>query len=294
MISIELRDDRSEKIPYDYPDYPIYNRRGMLSLYPNYAAPSHWHDDVELIAVLDGEMDYNVNGGIIKLQKGEGIFINARQMHYGFSDSRMECHFICVILHPLLLCAVPAFEQEFVLPVVCGDRMPFLFLDPKICWQQDILEQIRFMDQVKGERAGPLKIQSAFFRIWSVLYEHVPQDSKNTKLQNNDLTITKNMVGFIQKNYNRKISLADIAMSGAVGQSKCCKLFAKYLGQTPNACLILYRLNKSTELLRDTDMPVTEIALSVGFGSASYYAETFRKWFGESPTQFRAHTVISI
>lgn len=102
------------------------------------------------------------------------------------------------------------------------------------------------------------------------------------------------MVGFIQKNYTRKISLGDIAASGAVGQSKCCKLFTKYLGQTPNAYLVQYRLNKSIGLLRDTDMSITEIALSVGFGGASYYAETFRKWFGESPTQFRAHTVISI
>ena len=34
-------------------------------------------------------------------------------------------------------------------------------------------------------------------------------------------------------------------------------------------------------------MPITEIALSVGFSGASYYAETFRKWFGQSPTAFR-------
>ena len=60
-VFIELNDDRSEKIPYDSPDYPIYIRQGVLSHYPNYAAPSHWHDDIELIAVLDGEMDYHVN-----------------------------------------------------------------------------------------------------------------------------------------------------------------------------------------------------------------------------------------
>lgn len=99
---IELNDDYSEAIRYDRPDYPIYVRRGTLSHYPNYAAPSHWHDDVELIAVLDGEMDYNVNGDITTLHPGQGIFVNSRQIHFGFSGSRTECDFICVILHPLL------------------------------------------------------------------------------------------------------------------------------------------------------------------------------------------------
>ncbi|MBD5466964.1 MAG: helix-turn-helix transcriptional regulator [Lachnospiraceae bacterium] len=46
-------------------------------------------------------------------------------------------------------------------------------------------------------------------------------------------------------------------------------------------------MNKSIELLRYTDLSIIEIALSVGFSSASYYAETFRKWFGKSPSEFR-------
>ena len=99
------------------------------------------------------------------------------------------------------------------------------------------------------------------------------------------------MIGFIQKNYTRRISLKEIALSGAVGQSKCCKLFAKYLGQTPNTYLNRYRLNKSLEFLRNGDMSITEIALSVGFGGASYYAEIFRKCFGKSPTEFRRNRI---
>lgn len=288
MTLIELRDDRSEKIQYDNPDYPVYIRRGSLSLYPNYKAPSHWHNDIELIAILDGEMNYNINGESITLHKDEGIFINAGQMHFGFSDSRTECHFICVILHPLLLCTVPACEQKFILPVIRNSCAPFIFLNLHIDWQLEVLKQIHFMNQIKDQKTAPLKVQSSFFSIWSLLYENIPQSGTITGKQNIDLTITKNMVGFIQKNYSRKISLMEIAASGAVGQSKCCKLFAKYFSQTPNGYLTQYRLNKSIELLHDTDQSITEIALSVGFGSASYYAETFRKWIGKSPTEYRS------
>lgn len=288
-VLIELKDDRSENVHYDSPDYPIYIRRDLLSHYPNHTAPSHWHDDIELIAVLSGEMKYNVNGEILHLQSGQGIFVNARQMHFGFSHICSECDFICILLHPMLLCAASSFEDDFVLPVIQDDTMPYIFLNPDTRWKKEILDQIRSMHAHKNLKTSPLHVQSSFFYIWSLLCENISLDEKTANPQNSDLTITKNMVGFIQKNYARKVSLAAIAASGSVGQSKCCKLFKKYFGQTPNGYLNQYRLNKSTELLRDTDMPVTEIALSVGLGGASYYAEIFRKWLGKSPTEFRNH-----
>lgn len=284
-VSIALRDDRSEKIPYDSPDYPIYIFREFLSNYPNYyTAPSHWHDDIELIAVLDGEMDYNVNGEIARLEKGAGIFVNAGQMHFGFSGSGTECDFICAILHPMLLCASAAYEREFVLPVIRS--VPYMVLDPGTLWQRAVLEQIYRLFQSKGQRAGAMKAQSAFAAVWSLLYENLPLQETESP-GGSDLTAARNMVGFIQKNYAQKISLREIAASGAVGQSKCCKLFAQYFGQPPNAYLNQYRLNKSLELLRCGGRPVTEVALSAGFGSASYFAELFRKTFGESPTEYR-------
>lgn len=283
---IELNDDYSETIHYDRPDYPIYVRRGMLSHYPNYTAPSHWHDDVELIAVLDGEMDYNVNGGVTTMRRGQGIFVNSHQLHFGFSDSRSECAFICAILHPLLLCAVPAYEREFILPVIRGGAA-FSLLDPGTGWQRAVLEHIYEIDRGRDSQAPPLRALAAFSGIWALLYENLPRDGSGAPAESGDLAAARNMAGFIQKNYARKVSLREIALSGAVGQSKCCKLFAKYFRQTPNGYLNQYRLNKSLELLRDTGLSVTEIALSVGFGGGSYYAKAFRVCFGKSPTQYR-------
>jgi len=285
-ILTELNDDRSEKVNYDNPDYPIYIRRDVLSTYPNYAASSHWHDDIELIAVLEGKMNYNVNGEVMEIRNGEGIFVNAEQLHFGYSDSRTECIFICIKLHPMLLCANSSYERDFVLPVICSG-VPFVFLKPDIDWQRAVLEQICRIESCRYKKSLPLKIQSSFFEIWSLLYDNLPSGEHTSNKQNVDLTIFRNMVGFIQKNYTLQISLSDIAGSGAVGQSKCCKLFAKYFSRTPNTYLNKYRLDKSLELLCGSDMSVTEIALSVGFGGASYYAETFRRYYGKSPTEYR-------
>lgn len=286
MMFIELKDDRSENVRYDYSDYPIYIRKALLSSYPNYSAPSHWHDDIEFIAVLSGEMQYNVNGEIITLKEDEGIVINARQIHFGFSSEKKECDFICILLHPLLLCATSAYERDFVLPILNNKNTAYIKLNTDILWQNNICEEIKCLYSLKDEKTAPMKVQNSFLKIWTWIYENTPLEN-SPKGQNADLTIIKNMIGFIQQNYVEKITLADIAASGAVGQSKCCKLFAKYLGQTSNVYLTQYRLNKSVELLKNTDMTIAEIANTVGFGGGSYYAEAFRRWLGESPTTAR-------
>ena len=54
---LDLNEDSSENVPYSYPGYFIFIEKDCLSQYPQHTALSHWHDDVEFIAELSGEMD---------------------------------------------------------------------------------------------------------------------------------------------------------------------------------------------------------------------------------------------
>ncbi len=285
-LQLCLNDDRSETLHYDFTEYPVLARQAALSSYPNYSAPSHWHDAVEFTVILSGSMNYNVNGNVILLQEGEGIFVNAKQLHFGFSQQK-ECHFLYVILHPLLLCNSPAMEHSFVVPLIENQNAAFLKLERSNQRQGQMIKSLKYIYKIKSSKTAPLKIQSAFAFIWSELLEMIPQDKHSYPPPAGNLSILRNMVGFIQQNYSEKVSLKDIAAAGAVGQSKCCKLFSSYLNQTPNEYLTLYRLNKGCELLSNTDRTIAETALEVGFSSASYFAETFRKAFGQSPTEYR-------
>jgi len=46
------------------------------------------------------------------------------------------------------------------------------------------------------------------------------------------------------------------------------------------------RLTKSVELLKNTDLTISEIAFTVGFKEAGYYGKCFRKKYGQTPTEF--------
>ena len=286
MLSVDMKDDRSEIVHYDFEEYPIYIRKALLSSYENFEAPPHWHDDIELILALQGEMNYNINGEIVTIKQGDGIFINSKQLHCGFSKSKSECEFICILIHPILLCISHAFERDYILPLIKNQTVPYLYLYAKNSWQSEILSDILNIYNAKNDKSAVLKISSCFFRIWELIFSNTKANSEK-EVQNSNLTVLKNMIGFIQKSYKEKITLNDIAKAGAVGQSKCCKLFKKHIGTTPNAYLIQYRLHQSTWYLKSTDMTVSQIAYVVGFSGSSYFAEAFKKRYGKAPSEYK-------
>ena len=115
--NINEKDD-SENVNYNVKGYPVYIRKSCLSRYPNYSCISHWHEDLEFIIVLSGSMRYNVNGEIIDLMEGNGIFVNSRRFHYGYSENATECEFVCILLHPSLFCVNEYFENLYINPII--------------------------------------------------------------------------------------------------------------------------------------------------------------------------------
>lgn len=70
----------------------------------------------------------------------------------------------------------------------------------------------------------------------------------------------------------------------------CCRLFQKYLHRSPLEFINEYRLDQAVELLRSTELSITEIAYRTGFNGTSYFTERFHKQYGYTPTQFREKT----
>lgn len=282
---INLNNNGSEKVKYDYADFPIYVRRCPLSAFPNFTADRHWHDDIELIYALSGKIKYNINGQIVTINKGEGIIVNSRQLHFGFSDTKDECDFICILFHPVTLCSNKMFEQKFVNPIINSD-LPFIRLQSEP-WQKNILNCIYKIWETKESFTAPLFAQGLVCLIWKELSENLDLPKSDNNLEIGRITTLKKMMTFIQHNHREKLTLAEIANAGGTSKRTCEDIFMNYLNQTPIEYLRDYRLRKSTELLTKTDLTVLEISMEVGFSGASYYAESFRKAFGTSPAQYR-------
>jgi len=55
----------------------------QLSLYPDYRGVSHWHDDIEFIMMMDGQMTYDINGQSMTCRPGKLL---QNKMHISFPE----------------------------------------------------------------------------------------------------------------------------------------------------------------------------------------------------------------
>lgn len=294
MIKMKLYDDNSEDITYSFNDFNIVSKQDLLSCYPNMSAVNHWHVDLEFIVIVKGKMTISINGTSYDLKEGQAIFINSKQMHYGYSNDGSDCDFICILLHPSLLSGIDRIKKSYLMPICADSSHPFFVFDSSIPWQRNFIEMLFNVHKLCSEKDCGFELQamSIFYNICYNLYNNVRNSDTYVEIpKDKNLDAMHDMVGYIQQNYSNKITLNDIALSGNVCRSNCCKIFQIFLGRSPIAYLTEYRLEKSIEMLNNSSYSITEIALQCGFNSSSYFTEIFNRNIGYTPSQYRKNNI---
>jgi two-component system response regulator YesN len=96
-------------------------------------------------------------------------------------------------------------------------------------------------------------------------------------------------IEYIAIHYRKQIPLTEIANYACVSETYLSSDFSKQTGYTLISFLNLLRLSVSKELLRTTEDSLETIALSIGFTDVVYYSRLYKRFFGESPGQYRKH-----
>ena len=84
------------------------------------------------------------------------------------------------------------------------------------------------------------------------------------------------------------MTLDAVASLCCMSKSHFSRKFRKDHGITFQEYLVQQRINKAATLLMQSDVSVTEIALSVGFSDLSHFTRTFQKHIGIGPSRFRS------
>lgn len=291
MIDIDVMQDASEIVHYDNPKIPIYIRHGLLSSYPDMKALCHWHEDIELIHILDGEMYYDINGHKLLLEEGNTLIVNAKQMHYGYSHFKRECSFSCILFHPSLLMTNENTSTLYLKPIIDNPNIEYFFFSSHT--EIENLQKKIFSLKEKRQNGFELEIVSILFHFWNLLYQICAERNfiHLDKTLPTDLVIQKKMVSYIYQNYRETISLDDIANYGNVSISKCCSLFQKYLQQSPIDFVNSYRLEVSCNLLKNSTENISSIAFACGFNHLSYFSKLFYRKYGCTPRDFRKNSL---
>lgn len=295
MIEMQVMKDAAEIVHYDRPGIPIYIKNNDLDEYTDRRCLYHWHDDIEIICVTEGKMNYYVNGRTVPLGENDCIVVNSRQLHYGFACRGHGCHFVCIRFHPKLFGGSQGIYESYMLPFTEHSGIEYLHYKPDTADAAAVKGSVMDILALKEskETAYELAILSILCNLWRILLRRWESSaSPGDAPDNSNLALQRKMISFIYEHYCEPLTLEDIAASASISRSKCCIIFKQYLGQPPIGYLNKYRLEVSRYLLANTQSGITDIALSCGFNHPSYYTKTFSREYGCTPTQYRKETLL--
>ena len=92
---------------------------------------------------------------------------------------------------------------------------------------------------------------------------------------------------FIDANYQDDISVEDIAANAGINRKALYAVFKSLTGFSPKDYLIYYRMCKATVLLKDENLSIEVVAVSVGYSDQFHFSKEFKKNVGVSPSVYR-------
>ena len=246
----------------------------------------HWHEDLQFIYVLSGAIEVATLETRISLHTGEGIFINKNVVHLVKKSG--SCHYNSFIF--------PDYFLKFYFGSPAGDIVERLMENKSLpvfpmknrenC--KDVLNALKKLSDLEQQKTSlyAYEVLTTLCGLWLELCHIVtlPQTSFSENVTETRMTI---FLRYIEQHYPEPISLDMLAKSANVSKSECLRCFKASLQTAPYQYLMEYRLSKAAELLRNTDMPISEIAVSVGFGQTSHFGKCFRDKTGMSPSGYR-------
>ena len=97
----------------------------------------------------------------------------------------------------------------------------------------------------------------------------------------------RRLIDFIEENLEGDLSLERMGREVEISPLYLARAFKTAIGQSPHQYVLGRRIERAKELLRNTDMPIVDVALAAGFSSQSHLSHWFLRHVGVSPASYR-------
>lgn len=252
------------------------------------------HEFYEMVYIKKGNAVFQIAGQPAVIGPNDIVIIKPKQPHKFIVKSESGCEFI--VLHFEF---TNQLNKEFS-EVSLGDFLNFVsskesgaFITLKVSQKNEIITLLnRILKEKESTDIGSeflnyLMVLELFVLISRALkmeWENSIKD-KSPKLKE----VIHISVKYINNNFERDISLGDIAKFVFLSPSYFTRAFKEEMGISPINYLLKTRIERSKELLADTSLKISDIALSVGFSNQQRFNEIFKKYSKFTPLQYRKH-----
>ena len=289
-MQIITKDNNREAKEHGSFSFPVYISVEQIQAYDHGTFLWHWHPEIELTWIMSGEMEYQINDTIYKLSAGDGIFGNSNSLHTGRRINGQQCTYLSITFHPRFLYGYEnsILQTKYVGFITSNESWASLVLKQDIEWQKEIMDVIKEIYELSKtpEDDFELSVHRKLMYVWHRLYLHfsAQPDKGNKSLLH--IQRLRELLKYIHENYADELSLDDIAVAASLSKSECCRFFKKHMDMTIFDYILYYKIQKSLPMLSE-DQSITDAALSVGFSSASYYTQIFKRYMKCTPLQYK-------
>ena len=285
MIS-EASEIVRQETPFFHPDTDVSIRKAMRC----FTGFQHTHHYFEIQCVLQGSADYTTPVGVVPVKKNDlilvppdtphGLFIphNGSVISIGIRKSTFEKAFRDILSSDLPI-------SHYFRNTMAGRQNNEIFFPGAL---DDFSLQLLLM-MYRQQKVGTVEANKINDHlIQSFIYYIAEKSTDETMfgtaeyLQDKIWDIRMHMV----ENY-RDVTLASMAKHFHYSESYLSRLISRQLGMSFSQLLQMIRLEKSCELLINSDIRITELCERVGYDNESYYIQLFRKAYGITPLQYR-------
>ncbi len=143
-MQLQLDNNKKELKSHGTYAFPVNVSYEQLSRYERKSFLWHWHKEIELTILLQGEMQYQVNDTIYHLQAGEGLFCNSNRLHTGSSCHDSDCIYISTTFHPRFLYGYEdsVIQNKYLNTITKHPGLHSLAFSPDIPWQKEVLDEL--------------------------------------------------------------------------------------------------------------------------------------------------------
>ena len=243
----------------------------------SFQIPVHWHDEFEIIYVRSGFLTVSISGESYIGKTGEAFVVSPGNLHLMGSQSGTVDYY--TFLFPLKYISFRTddmLDEKLLEPLNSGHLM----ICPRVKdTAKELCEQlIEIYEAKKDESESKITTQ---VRTKIILLQFILEMWKKGFVIENDTsgrnTVEKEMVSYIQQNFTGKISLREFGEQFHLSEKYISRYFKEHFHITLSQYVTYLRLEHAKQLLQDTDIPVTDVAMQSGYQNVSYFKRYMEK-----------------
>jgi AraC-like DNA-binding protein len=250
------------------------------------------HETFEMVYIKSGEGLFEIGEQKVQVGSNDIVIIKPHQHHKLNVTADGGCDFI-VLYFKFMNQAHHAMSETSLADFInfVSGKESGAFIKLKVSQKNDIIGLLnrilkeKSSDQLGSDLLNYLMLMELFVLISRALKAEWENSIKNKSPKIKELM--QSAIRFVHNNYEREISITDIAKYVFLSPSYFTRAFKEDTGVSPMQYLLNIRIKRACELLVETDMKVGDIAHSVGFSNQQRFNDMFKKQTKMTPMQYR-------